>query len=386
MAEKRDYYEVLGVVRTSTEVEITKAYRVLAKKYHPDRNIGDDEAKVKYAEVDEAYAVLNDAGKRARYDRHGHAGVEGMEVGGGDVGGLGDLLNDFINQVVSGRGGRQRGPRRGQSIAALLEIDLLEAATGTSKTFAVPVEQICRECGGSGAKVGTQPATCRRCRGQKFEVVNSMFGFSERIACRGCGGNGVVITDPCPGCRGATRVEVQESVTATIPAGVDNDSPPFVYPGRGHAGDPGGPRGDLELHIRVRKHQTFDRNGHNLICQCKISFARAALGGPVEIATLTGEKVTIDVPRGSQTHSTVVRVPNHGMPGRPDARRGGDQKGDLLVQLIIETPAKLNAEQEALYRKLAELEGAQVPGPHKGIFGKLKDLVTGENPPKDDKK
>jgi molecular chaperone DnaJ len=386
MAEKRCYYEVLGVTRTATEVEITKAYRVLAKQYHPDRNIGDDEAKIKYAEVDEAYSVLNDQGKRARYDRHGHAGVEGMEVGGS--GDIGDLLQDFINQAFGG-GGRARGPRgprRGQSIAALLEIDLLEAATGTSKTFAVPVEQICRECGGSGAKTGTQPAQCRRCRGQKYEVVNSMFGFSERIACRGCGGNGVVITDPCPGCRGAGRIEVQESVTAKIPAGVDNDSPPFLYPGQGHAGDPGGPRGDLELHVRVRKHPTFDRNGHNLICQCKISFARAALGGPVEIATLIGEKVTIDVPRGSQTHSTVIRVPGHGMPGRPDARRASEQKGDLLVQLIVETPAKLSAEQEALYRQLAALEGSQVSGPQKGIFSKLKDLVTGEHPPKDDKK
>ena len=159
-----------------------------------------------------------------------------------------------------------------------------------------------------------------------------------------------------------------------------------MYPGRGHAGDPGGPRGDLEFHLRVRRHKTFDRDGHNLRCQCKISFARAALGGPVELATLTSEKVTVDVPRGSQTHSTVVRVPNHGMPGRPDGRRLSEGKGDLLVQLIVETPAKLSAEQETLYRKLAELEGAQVPGPHKGIFGKLKDLVTGESPPKDEKK
>ena len=200
------------MVRTSTELEITKAYRVLAKQYHPDRNIGDDEAKVRYAEVDEAYAVLNDAGKRARYDRHGPAGVDGMAAGAAGgvdlsdfLGGLGGFLGDFLGGMG---GGRARGPRRGESIAAALEIDLLEAATGTSKTFSLPTEQICRDCGGNGAKTGTQPAQCRRCRGQKYEVVNSMFGFSERIACRGCGGNGVVITDPCPACRGAGRVEV----------------------------------------------------------------------------------------------------------------------------------------------------------------------------------
>ena len=180
--------------------------------------------------------MLNDPGKRARYDRHGHAGVEGLEAGGGDgMGGLGDLLNDFINQAFGGggRGRGPRGPRRGQSIAALLEIDLLEAATGTSKTFSVPVEQICRDCGGSGAKTGTQPAQVPRCRGQKYEVVNLAFEARERVACRGCGGNGVVITDPCPNCRGAGRVEIHESVTAKIPAGVDNDSPPLFqfWPG-----------------------------------------------------------------------------------------------------------------------------------------------------------
>src|SRR5262245_34259552 len=171
MAEKRCYYEVLGVARTATEVEITKAYRILAKKYHPDRNIGDDEAKVKYAEVDEAYAVLNDPNKRARYDRHGHAGLEGIPFDRGGPGvhvDLGDLLGDFFGGLFSGGGGgsRTRGPRRGESIAAVFEIDLVEAATGVSKLLTIPSEQNCRECGGTGAKTGTQPAQCRRCRGQ----------------------------------------------------------------------------------------------------------------------------------------------------------------------------------------------------------------------------
>jgi molecular chaperone DnaJ len=388
MAEKRCYYEVLGVVRTATEVEITKAYRQLAKKYHPDRNIGDDEAKIRYAEVDEAYAVLNDPNKKARYDRHGHAGLEGMGgAAGGGVGvDLGDLLGDFLGNFFGGGGGgrRQRGPRRGESIVAVLEIELLEAAIGTSKTFTIPTEQNCRECGGSGAKTGTQPAQCRRCRGQGFEVADTGFGISTRMRCRGCQGRGVVITDPCPACRGVGRVQVNEEVVANIPPGVDNNTV-LTYPGRGHAGEPGATRGDLELHIRVREHRVFQRDGHNLICQCPISFARAALGGPVELTTLTNDRVTVEVPRGAQTHTTVVRIPGHGMPGAPDSRRAG-HKGDLLVQLVIETPTKLTAEQEELYRKLADIEGTAAPAARKGIFGKLKDLVSGDNPPKEEKK
>ena len=387
MAEKRCYYEVLGVTRTATEVEITKAYRVLAKQYHPDRNIGDDEAKLKYAEVDEAYAVLNDPHKRARYDRHGHAGLEGMGAATGGSGvDLGDLLGDFLGNFFGGGSGvgargRQRGPRRGENIQAVLDLDLLEAATGVSKTFTVPSEQNCRECGGTGAKTGTQPAQCRRCRGQGFEVADAGFGIPARMRCRGCSGRGVVITDPCPACRGAGRVEVRESITVNIPAGVDTGIR-FTYPAGGHAGDPGGVRGDLELVIRVREHKTFERDGHNLICQCPITFARAALGGPVELATLTGQKVTVEVPRGAQTHNTVVRVPGHGMPALDDPRR----KGDLLVQLVIETPTRLSPEQEELFRKLAELEGTTPPAPRKGLFGKLKDLVTGDAPPKEEKK
>lgn len=382
MAEKRCYYEVLGVSRTSTEVEITKAYRALAKQYHPDRNVGDDEAKVKYAEVDEAYAVLNDESKRARYDRHGHAGVPGGAASGGgpDLGDIFGGLGDLLQGMFGGRagGGGARGPRRGESIQAVLDLELLEAATGVSKTFTVPSEQICRECGGSGAKTGTQPAQCRRCRGQKFEVVNTGFGFAERVRCRGCNGRGTSISDPCPACRSAGRVEAREQVTVNIPPGVDTGMR-FTYPAAGHAGDPGAPRGDLELVIRVREHKDFERDGHNLICQCPISFARAALGGPVELAALTGETVTVEVPKGAQSHTAVVRVPGHGMPNLDDPKR----KGDLLVQLVVETPTKLSAEQEQLFRKLAELEGTTVPAPRKGLFSKLKDLVTGEGDQKE---
>ncbi len=380
MADKRDYYEVLGVSRTATEVEITKAYRQLAKQYHPDRNVGDDEAKEKYAEVDEAYQVLNDPARRARYDRHGHAGLQGVDLGGFGGVDLGDLLGDFLGNFFGGGQRRQRGPRRGENIAAPLDIDLLEAATGVNKTFSVLSEQNCPQCNGTGAKPGTQPATCRRCRGQGFEVADTGFGITTRFRCRGCNGRGSVITDPCPKCRGAGRVEVREPVTVPIPAGVDTGNR-FVYPGAGHAGEPGAPRGDLELVIRVRDHKIFTRDGHNLICQCPISFARAALGGPIELTTLTNQKITVEVPRGSQTHS-VVRVPGHGMSNLDDSRR----KGDLLVQFVVETPTKLTPEQEELFRKLAELEGTTPPTPKKGLLGKLKDLITGDAPPNEEKK
>jgi molecular chaperone DnaJ len=199
--------------------------------------------------------------------------------------------------------------------------------------------------------------------------------------CRGCGGRGQVITDPCPACRGAGRVEVEEAVTVTIPCGVDTGTvlPPIA--GHGHEGPPGTPRGNLQLVTRVRAHRGFKRNGHNLECRHPVSFARAALGGPVEVTTLTGETVTVEVPRGAQT-DTVVRVRGHGMPDIGDPR----QKGDLLVQLVVETPTNLTPEQEDLFRRLAELEGFTPPPPPRGIFGKLKDLITGDAPQTDQKK
>lgn len=372
---KRDYYEVLSVTRTSTEVEITKAYRKLAMQHHPDRNAGDAEAEVRFKEVTEAYEVLRDPQKRGVYDRHGHAGLAGMG-GGGGAAGFQDLFGDFgdiIGSFFGGGGGGRRGrggPRPGRDIQAVLDIDLLEAATGIKKTQTVPREELCRDCGGGGAKPGTKPATCKRCGGQGAVVINQGF-LSVQQTCRACDGKGQVITDPCGGCRGRGRVEARRTLEVEIPAGVDTGNR-IRYAGEGDAGDPGAPRGDLEFVIRVREHAFFHRDGHNLLCAWPISFARAALGGPVEITTLTGQKVTHDLPRGTQTHE-VVRLAGHGMPNP----RGG-RKGDLLVQVVVETPTQLTADQVQLFRKLAELEKTPVPGPKKGLFGKLKDMITGD--------
>jgi molecular chaperone DnaJ len=379
---KRCYYEVLGIARTATEIEITKAYRGLAKKYHPDQNPGDEDVVVKYHEVTEAYEILRDGEKRQVYDRYGHEGLAasagaaggGMGVDLGDL--IGQMFGDFLGGSGRAGGRRSRGPRRGEDIEDVLDVDLLEAATGVKKSVSVRYEANCKECGGSGAKPGTQPSACRRCKGSGAEYVSAGGLFSFPQACRGCGGRGTVIPDPCHACRGAGRVETRESIEISVPPGVDTRMRLSV-PNHGHEGAPGAPRGNLELVIRVRDHKVFERDGHNLICQQPVSFARAALGGPVEITTLTGQKVTIEVPRGAQTHTTVLRVAGQGMPDLDDSRR----KGDLLVILVVATPGSLSTEQEQLFRKLAELEGTAPPPPRKGLFGKLKDLITGDSPP-----
>lgn len=378
---KRDYYEVLSVTRTSTEVEITKSYRKLAMQHHPDRNVGDAEAEVRFKEVTEAYEVLRDPQKRAVYDRHGHDGLSGA-AGGPNVedlfGGLGDLLGNLFGGGGGG-GRRQRGgPRPGRDIQAIIDIDLVEAATGVKKTQTVPREEFCTTCNGSGAKPGTKPATCKRCGGQGAVLLNQGF-ISVQQTCRACEGRGQVVTDPCGSCRGRGRVEARRTLEVEIPAGVDTGNR-IRYAGEGDAGEPGAPRGDLEFVIRVREHKSFQRDGHNLVCQWPVSFSQAALGGPIEITTLTGQKVVHELPRGTQTHEA-FRVFGHGMPNP----RGG-RKGDLLVQVVVETPTNLTAEQEDLLRKLAETQKTAVAGPRKGFFGKLKDLLGGEGHPTDDGK
>lgn len=383
MADKRDYYEVLGVTRSATEVEVTKAYRGLAKKYHPDQNPGDESVVARYHEVTEAYEVLRDPQRRQVYDRYGHEGLSQGAAGGVDLSGfVGDLI-EGLDGLFGGGGGRRRstrGPRRGADIEDVLDVDLLEAATGVKKTISLRFEANCKTCSGTGAKPGTQTTPCRRCKGSGAEYVSAGGLFSFPQACRGCGGRGIVIPDPCMTCRGVGRVESREQVTLDLPPGVDTRVR-LTVPGHGHEGAPGAPRGNLELIIRVRDHKVFERDGHNLICQCPITFARAALGGPVEIPTLTGQIVTIEVPRGAQTHTTVIRVAGQGMPDLDDPRR----KGDLMVILVVETPTSLTPEQEQLFLKLAEMEGTTPPSPRKGLFGKLKDLITGDTPPTEKK-
>lgn len=384
---KRDYYEVLSVAKTASEDEIKKAYRKLAMQHHPDRNPGNPEAEGKFKEITEAYEVLISVEKRTIYDRHGHAGLEGRGAGGpgGGFGGgattFQDLFDDLLGGIFGGggrRGGGRQGPRSGRDIQAVLDIDLVEAATGCKKQQTVPREEHCRECNGGGAKPGTQPSPCRRCGGQGVVILQQGF-ISVQQPCRACDGRGQVITDPCAACRGAGRVEVRRTIEVQIPAGVDTGNR-IRYTGEGDAGEPGAPRGDLEFVIRVKEHKHFQRDGHNLICQWSITFAQAALGGTLEINTLTGQKVTHELARGTQTHE-VIRIAGQGM---PDPR--GGRRGDLLVQVVVETPTNLTAEQEELFKKLLEHDKLQPPTPRKGFFGKLKDLITGEAPPTEETK
>lgn len=372
---KRDYYEVLSVTRTADGEEIKKAYRRLALQYHPDRNHGDEEAAEKFKECTEAFEVLSDTQKRTVYDRHGHDGLNSMGGGGGgfhQTVDLGDLLGGFFGDFFGGgRQQRRSGPRPGRDVQVVLDIDLAEAATGVKKSLTVQREDLCDPCSGTGAKPGTKPQPCKRCGGQGV-TVQRQGPFQVQQPCRGCSGQGMVITDPCGTCKGQGRVVARKPIEVDIPAGVDTGDR-IRFQGYGDTGDPGAPRGDLEFAIRVREHKFFQRDGQNLIRQWPVTFSQAALGGPVEIITLTGEKVVHELPRGTQTHE-VIRLTGYGL---PDRRRAG-RKGDLLVQVVIDTPQSLSAEQEQLFRRLAELDRLQAgkPPSKKSFFSKLKDLVT----------
>jgi len=375
---KRCYYEVLEVTKTVTTDELKVSYRKLAMRYHPDRNPGDKEAEARFKEATEAFEILADPERRQRYDRFGHDAVSGA-AGGGGPGmqvDLNDLLGDLFGSFFGGGagGGRRRsGPQPGRDVQILLDIDLAEAATGVTKKVTVQREDHCTPCSGTGAKPGTKATSCKRCNGTGEVIVQQMI-IAVRQPCRACSGTGKIIPEPCGSCRGQGRVVGRHELEVQISPGVDTGDR-IRYKEQGDAGDAGAPRGNLEFAIRVKEHKFFQRDGQNLICQWPITFAQAALGGVIEITTLIGEKVKYDLARGIQTHE-VIRLAQHGLPGR----RGG-RRGDLLVQVVVDTPQSLTAEQEALFRKLAELEQSQV-GQHgkKSFFGKLKDLFGTEEP------
>ena len=369
MAGKRDYYDVLGVSREADAEEIKKAYRKLALQYHPDRNPGNKEAEEKFKEAAEAYEVLHDEEKRQRYDRYGHAGLNTM--GGAphftDVRSVFDLFGDIFGDFFGQSGGRGSG--RGRDLQVTVEIDLIEAARGTRKSVPLSREENCTECGGDGSKRGTRPTLCRRCQGHGVVLVNQGF-FRLQQTCGGCGGRGMIITDPCPKCHGEGRVEARRTLNIEIPAGADNGTR-IRYGGEGEAGAPNGPRGDLYCLIRVREHSIFQREGPHLICQVPITFSQAALGGPIEVPTLDGP-YTHTLKSGVQS-GEVVRISGKGMP----SLRGG-RKGDLHVQVVVETPRHLTKRQEELLRELAEIDQKHVSPQRKSFLEKLKGLFTTE--------
>jgi molecular chaperone DnaJ len=372
---KRDYYEVLGVVKGAGADEIKKAYRKLAMQYHPDRNAGDEEAAFKFKEASEAYAVLSDPDKRDRYDRYGHAGLEGMAMPDFGEGSLFDVFGDILGGLFGGGGGarrRQHGPQPGEDLLYALELDLKEAYTGCKKTISIPREENCPDCRGSGARPGTQPVRCRHCDG-RGAVLRSQGFFRIQQTCPGCGGRGFVIPELCANCRGQGHVTIRRTLEVEVPAGVDNGRrqiPPLR--GEGGAGEPGAARGDLYFEVRIREHALFKRDGDHLVVpEVPITISQAALGGKIQVPTLDGP-IEHELPRGVQS-GDVFEIPGKGMPNLRSGRRGS-----LLFRAIVETPTHLTKRQEELLRELAEIDRKSVSPRRKSFFERIRSLFTGE--------
>jgi molecular chaperone DnaJ len=377
-ATKRDYYEVLGVGRDAPLEEIKKAYRSMALKFHPDRNPGDEAAPKRFKEAAEAYEVLSDSEKRQRYDRYGHAGLNGSAFH--DFRSTDDIMSAFSEIFGGGLfgdffGERRRGPRPGPDLLMKLEIELVDAARGTTRSIQINRQDFCSDCRGSGARKGTSPSTCSYCAG-RGQIVQARGFFQVATTCPACGGAGVRITDPCTHCRGAGRVPATAHLQVDIPPGVESGMW-LQLRNQGELGDLGGQRGNLRIQIVVKKHPFFERRRNDLLCQVPISFAQAALGASIEVPTLDGPE-EIEVPRGTQS-GEVLRIKGRGMPDI-----GGRTRGDELIEVSVETPRNLTSRQEELLREFAEIEHEQVSPRRKSFFTKLRDYFTEEAEPADD--
>lgn len=354
--KKRDYYEVLGVEKSASTEEIKKAYRKKALEYHPDRNPGDKAAETKFKEVGEAYEILSDGEKRARYDQYGFAGVDpNFTAGGGfgGFGGFGDAFSGFgdIFGDLFGGGGRRNpnAPRQGENVGARLELTFEEAAFGAEKEVPVARIETCAKCGGNGCAPGTAPEACPTCGGTgSVRTTQNFMGMTMQStsACPKCGGAGRFIKDPCPTCRGKGKVRRSTKVRVQIPAGVDEGQSVRVR-GEGCSGSNGGANGDLLVEISIRSHPFFLRDGANVLCELPVSFTQAALGAELEVPTLDG-KVRYTIPEGTQT-GTVFRLRGKGIPFVHSKARG-----DQLVTVVVETPTRLTREQKELLRKFGD--------------------------------
>ena len=376
MAEKRDYYEVLGIQKCASEDEIKKAYKKLARKYHPDMNPGDKEAEEKFKEVNEANEVLSDPEKKARYDQFGFAGVDpnygagaggaGGFGGGFDFGDLGDIFGSFFG---GGFGGGQRrnpnAPQRGESIRASVSVSFTDAAFGCEKSVTLERSEMCGTCKGNGCAPGTTPEVCPDCHGTGTVQVRRqtpMGVFASNGPCRKCGGTGRLIHQPCPDCRGGGTVRKRKTIQVTIPAGIDHGQT-ISLRGQGNAGKNGGPAGDLLITVMVQPHDLFRRDGVDVFCEAPITFTQAVLGAELEIPTIDG-KVKYSIPEGTQT-GTVFRLKGKGIPVL-----NGRGRGDQYVTVTIETPRNLNKEQKEALRKFSETVGENNYEKRKSFFKK----------------
>lgn len=382
----RDYYEILGVDRSADDAALKSAFRKMAMVHHPDRNGGSEEASARFKEINEAYSILSDPQKRAAYDRFGHAGVNGMG-GGGQGGGFSDV-HDIFNEVFGdafgemfggGRGGRRNGPARGADLRYDLEITLEQAYASAEVEIKVPSSITCEVCDGSGAKPGTSPTVCGTCGGAGRVRATQGF-FSVERACPRCGGSGQMILDPCKGCGGAGQVRRDRVLSVRIPAGVD-DGARIRLAGEGDAGQRGGPRGDLYIFLSVSPHDLFERDGLDLLCTVPVPMTTAVLGGEIEAPCLTGGencdgqcRMKVKVPDGVQTGKT-IRLKGRGMPSLRSR-----EKGDLIVELFVETPTHLTSRQRELMAEFAALSGEQQHPKSANFLGKAKRFwseVTG---------
>ncbi|MBK9383968.1 MAG: molecular chaperone DnaJ [Planctomycetes bacterium] len=367
---KRDYYEVLGVARDSDEAAIKKAYRKLALELHPDRNPGDSTAETRFKEAAEAYAVLSDPEKRARYDRFGHQATE-AGPGGAGFGSVDDIFSafgDLFGDLFGGRrgGSGANGPRRGENLEAQAKITLEQVLSGAKIEVAVERYESCGTCRGSGAAKGSQRTTCATCRGQGHVVVSQGF-FAMRQACPTCRGEGSRIEKPCLDCSGRGRSPVERTLEVTVPAGVPEDAVLRLRE-EGHHGANGGPAGDLVLHLVEEPHEHFRRQESDLVLDVPISYPKAVLGGPLEVPTLDGKPTEVKVPRGT-SGGKVFRMRGLGLP-----RYGESGRGDLLVCVSIEIPTKTSPQEDELLRQLASLRHQEVDRKAKGIFAKVKEI------------
>ena len=383
MADKRDYYEVLGVDRSASADEIKKAYRKLAKKYHPDLNPGDKakEAEEKFKEATEAYEILSDAEKKSRYDQFGHAGVDPQAGGfgggygdfGGGFGGFEDIFSSFFGGGFGGQSARRNpnAPRRGRDLKYAVDLTFDQACFGCEIELNVNRTEKCDSCGGSGAEKGTSPVTCSVCHGtgQVTSVQRTAFGnFQSTRPCSSCGGAGKVIQSPCRDCRGEGSVRKSRKVKVKIPAGIDNDQIISVS-GQGDAGFNGGPAGDLLVVTRVKKHKVFVRQGFDIMCDFPITFVEAALGAEIKVPTIDGE-VTYNVPEGTQT-DTVFRLRGKGVP----RLHGNGARGDQYVKIKVEIPKNLSEKQKDILRQFDENVDLGKYKEKKSFKDKVKDFL-----------
>ncbi|MCT4594604.1 MAG: molecular chaperone DnaJ [Anaeromicrobium sp.] len=371
---KRDYYEVLGTDKNVDEKELKRAYRKLAMKYHPDKNPGDKEAEEKFKEINEAYEVLSDSEKKARYDQFGHAGVDGQGgfgSGGFGAGGFDDIFSDIFDMFGGGFSSsrRRNGPKKGADLRYELNITFEEAAFGAKKEVNIKRHESCKKCGGTGAKEGTAKKTCSTCNGTgevRYAQRTPLGQFVNVKPCDLCGGEGHIIESPCDTCHGTGKELKNKTIQINIPEGVDNGSV-ISLRGEGEPGEKGGPFGDLFIILRVKPHELFKREGNDIICDVPITFTQAALGDELIIPTLDG-KVKYKIPEGTQS-GTIFRLRGKGIPNMR-----GYGRGDHYVKIIVEVPKKLNSKQREMLMKFSDVMDEDVHEQRKTFFDKVKEI------------